>query len=330
MKQVTPYGQIDYSISGEDPFGNPLWTQTQSLSPEQQAIFEQNQAINKTLGGVAQQGLGYVGSALEQPLGGEDFQRSVQDPELLNQQVTDALYRQNTQYLDPRFERQQAGLETQLANQGITRGSEAYNSAMSDLSQSREQTYASARDRAIAGGIGASQGMFGMGLQGAQFQNEASRQALAQAQLLRQDPINMLNAVRSGQQMQVAQLPQPLGFAQQGQTAGPDYMGAMDATYQGDLAGYNAQQAQQANMQSGLFGLGAAALMSDRRLKKNIKRIGKNIIGLPLYAFEYLWGEKAIGVMADEVEKVMPEAVIEHPSGYKMVNYALIGGNHAV
>jgi hypothetical protein len=30
--------------------------------------------------------------------------------------------------------------------------------------------------------------------------------------------------------------------------------------------------------------------------------------------------------MADEVEKIMPEAVLIHPTGYKMVNYSMIGG----
>jgi hypothetical protein len=29
--------------------------------------------------------------------------------------------------------------------------------------------------------------------------------------------------------------------------------------------------------------------------------------------------------MADEVEKVMPEAVSVHPNGYKMVDYAMLG-----
>ena len=32
-----------------------------------------------------------------------------------------------------------------------------------------------------------------------------------------------------------------------------------------------------------------------------------------------------VGVMADEVETVLPQAVCVHPDGYKMVNYALLG-----
>ncbi|MFC1626298.1 PilX N-terminal domain-containing pilus assembly protein [Pseudomonadota bacterium] len=69
-----------------------------------------------------------------------------------------------------------------------------------------------------------------------------------------------------------------------------------------------------------------ARRFSDRRLKMDIKRIGTHPLGIGWYSFEYLWGERAVGVMADEVKKIMPEAVNRHSSGYDMVNYALIGG----
>ncbi len=60
---------------------------------------------------------------------------------------------------------------------------------------------------------------------------------------------------------------------------------------------------------------------SDRRLKTNIKRIGTHPLGIGIYEFDYVWGEHATGVMADEVKTVMPEAVTRHPSGYDMVDY---------
>jgi hypothetical protein len=51
-----------------------------------------------------------------------------------------------------------------------------------------------------------------------------------------------------------------------------------------------------------------------------------------LYLFNYKpdfrdeWGHgRQFGVMADEVETVMPEAVTVHPDGYKMVDYAMLG-----
>ncbi len=67
-----------------------------------------------------------------------------------------------------------------------------------------------------------------------------------------------------------------------------------------------------------------APFFSDRRLKHDVKRIGKTDDGLPIYSFKYKGDEKEqthVGFMADEVEKVKPEAVGVHPTGYKTVDY---------
>ena len=80
-------------------------------------------------------------------------------------------------------------------------------------------------------------------------------------------------------------------------------------------------------MTGGLFGLAGAGMMamamSDRRLKENIKRVGRLVNGLAVYAFNYIWDSvQRLGVMSDEVRKVMPHAVRVHPSGYDMVDYS--------
>lgn len=62
--------------------------------------------------------------------------------------------------------------------------------------------------------------------------------------------------------------------------------------------------------------------VSDRRLKRNIKRIGTHQSGLALYEWDYVWGRHATGVMADEVLQVRPDAVLHHRSGYDMVDYS--------
>lgn len=67
------------------------------------------------------------------------------------------------------------------------------------------------------------------------------------------------------------------------------------------------------------YGMGA---FSDRRLKTNIIKLGK-AKGYNVYSFDYIWGEPSVGVMADEVEKIRPEAVSEY-NGYKMVNYSML------
>lgn len=68
----------------------------------------------------------------------------------------------------------------------------------------------------------------------------------------------------------------------------------------------------------------ASLIPSDRRLKHDIKRIGKTENGLPIYTFKYKGDDRQqthIGFMADEVEKDHPSAVGER-NGYKTVDYS--------
>lgn len=71
---------------------------------------------------------------------------------------------------------------------------------------------------------------------------------------------------------------------------------------------------------------------SDAALKENVVRVGQHPLGIGLYLFDYLpayrdeWGHgRQLGVLADEVETVMPEAVSVHADGYKVVDYAMLG-----
>ena len=67
---------------------------------------------------------------------------------------------------------------------------------------------------------------------------------------------------------------------------------------------------------------------SDRRLKENIKKIGESISGLGIYKFNYIGQAKQyIGAMADEVLKVVPEAVVTMENGFMGVRYDLIDVN---
>lgn len=101
--------------------------------------------------------------------------------------------------------------------------------------------------------------------------------------------------------------------------------GQMDARnlaqYQMDMQAKIAKD----KMISDIIGTGASMFMaSDRRLKTDIQRIGTTDGGLPMYTYRYK-GEDAMqmGVMAQDVEKVNPDAVREF-GGYKAVNYALV------
>jgi hypothetical protein len=158
--------------------------------------------------------------------------------------------------------------------------------------------------------------------------NAARAQGLQEQTSLRDLPLNELNALRASTQIQNPQFsPVP-----QASVANTDISGDIYKSAQMNQANSN-------NFMQGLFGLGGAALQgagqaggfaalfSDRRLKRDIVRIGSTpILGLPLYAFSYVWdrGRRVVGVMADEVARVLPSAVLEHPSGYRMVDYGQI------
>lgn len=79
------------------------------------------------------------------------------------------------------------------------------------------------------------------------------------------------------------------------------------------------------NFLGSALGMAAGIKWSDRRLKENIKPVGVLSNGLQLYAYNYIGASTThIGVMADEVEQVIPEAVTVDSDGYKMVDYSLI------
>lgn len=70
------------------------------------------------------------------------------------------------------------------------------------------------------------------------------------------------------------------------------------------------------------FGLQAAPfLFSDERLKEGARRVGWTDEGLPIYVYRYKGSDTShMGVMAQDVERVRPEAVVE-VCGYKAVDY---------
>jgi hypothetical protein len=69
----------------------------------------------------------------------------------------------------------------------------------------------------------------------------------------------------------------------------------------------------------------AALFMSDRRLKTDITKLYERPDGLGVYLYRYIWGPaRFIGVMAQEVLKVKPAAVVTMPNGFYAVDYAQI------
>jgi hypothetical protein len=300
VNQITPYGNLTYNIGGKDSFGNDMYTATQTLTPAQQRILEQNQGLSSGLLTTAQQGLDYAGGLLSKP--GVDLSQLPQIGINPGETYSDAIMRR----LAPQIAQESQASDAALANQGIAQGTQAYENAKRQLAMSQNDRQLGAITSGMNVGMGANQQAF-------------NQQAYNQMQ-----PINVINALRTGSQVQN---PTYASVPQQANVGGADILGATSAGYNAELARTNAENAASGGFMSGLMGLGGAAITkySDRRLKTNIEKIGKMANGLAVYAYDYIWGEHDIGVMADEVEKVMPEAVITMPNGFKAVNYSLLG-----
>lgn len=316
VNQYTPYGNLTYNQTGTSASGNPLWSATQTLSPAEQQKYDSNNALSQGLLNTAQRGLGSVNELLSNTRLDES---RLARPGIQGQAVQDAIMSR----LRPELDRQQSGLDNQLANQGIMRDSEAYNTAQERQSNSRNDLMTQAA------------------LQGINTGQQARQQGIQEQYAAQSRPLDIINALRTGNQVQN---PSFVNVPQQANTAGADLLGAQQGNYNAQMGQYNAALGSQNAMTSGLMGLGgslgAAGIMkyglpfagSDRSIKEDIHLIGRHPIGVNLYAFDYkpqykdTWGHgQHVGVMADEVETVMPQAVYTHPDGYKMVDYGMIG-----
>lgn len=148
--------------------------------------------------------------------------------------------------------------------------------------------------------------------------DNASRDRAIQEMITeRQMPMNELAAILQGSP--AIQTPQAVNPGQYN-IAPADIMGATYSNYQNQL------QNAQANRQGlySLLGTGANLAgmwaFSDRRLKSDIRQVGRLPNGLAVYAYTK-FGRPEIGLMADEVREIRPWAVARI-GGFDAVNYA--------
>ena len=160
------------------------------------------------------------------------------------------------------------------------------------------------------------------------YQNASRQQGMQEQLALRNQPINEITALMSGGQVS---MPQFAPYQYQPSAPPP----VADSVYNSariEQQNYKSQMASQNAQMGGMFGLIGNGLMgamrfSDRRLKRDVQDIGVRLKnGLRLYAYRYA-GEavRRVGVMADEVERVLPRAV-SNVGGFKAVDYARIMG----
>jgi hypothetical protein len=235
VNQVTPYGNLNYTQSGTDQYGNPTYTATQVLSPEQQKLYGQNTALSSDMLSGAQSGLSNYTNVMANPT--VDQSQLAQTGINPGEVYSDAIMRR----LQPQIAQETASFENKLANQGIAPGSEAYMNARRSFDQAQNDKMTSA----IVGGMNT-------GLQ-------ANQQGFNQAAYNLTSPLNMINSLRTGNQVQN---PNYVQSAQMSTTQAPDLMGATQAGFNTAMSGANAANAAQSNFMGGLMGLGGAALMS--------------------------------------------------------------------
>lgn len=309
----TPFGSQEYSQTGTDPrTGLPTYRQDIKLDPMVESLLRQQQGIQGRVGTATDAALSRLPSSPFSLSGLPGMSANYDD---LRKTQTDALYGQQTAYLDPQFKQGEDALRSRLANQGIVEGSEAYTNAVGDFNRGKEFSYGQARNQAITGGGAEADRAYGQ-------ESDRRRMALSEMLTERGQPYSEL-AMLQGMQSPV-DMPQFQGMSPVGVNAA-DIQGAYGQQYQGQIDAYNAKQQGKNNLLSGLFGLGSAAIFaSDERVKEDIEPIGELNDGTNVYLFRYKGDETPqVGVMAQEVEKRDPGAIHER-HGVKHVDYARV------
>ena len=285
--QINPWGTVSTEQTGENSFVDsqgktvytPAFTQTTTLSPSQQTIFDQSQEAEGNMAGIAANQSAFLQDYLSEPFefnnaDAEQWAYDRASPRILKQQG------QN-----------EATLRATLANKGIREGSAAWNAEMARMSEANND-------------------------QMNMLELTGRGQAFGESLATRNQPINEITALLSGSQVSnpgAMSNPMP-----QAGVAGVDYTGLVQDKFQADTAAYQGKM-------GGLFGIGSsiagAIPWSDRRLKKDIKRVGTTDAGTPIYTYRYIWGGPVhMGVMAQDV----PDAAVMTDTGFMKVNYEAV------
>lgn len=243
--QVTPQGTLSYTQTGGQNVGGnwvPSYTATQTLSPEQQSIYNKTTGLQNSGLDAARGVFQQLNSATQQPLNFNGIPQLPTDQTALRDNAYNALTaRSNTD-----LGRARADQNVQLANQGIAPGSEAWNRATE--MQDRAVTDASNQATIQAGNI--------------------ASQDLSNAQTIRNQGINEAQTLRNQPFQEYSQL-LGLGGNIQSPTYAPGSAGQVVPTDVGGITAasdaarmqqYQVQQSQSNALLGGLFGLGGSAI----------------------------------------------------------------------
>jgi hypothetical protein len=324
--QNTPFGSSAWTNN------NGAWTNNQTLNPIMQQALTQQQIGQSSSNQIANQLLGNSWGSLAKPMnasGLPGIQSSVNTDfgNQINQAQKSAFDAQMSLY-QPQQQQQGENLKAQLAAEGIPEGSEAYNNAINNQQRQFDFQNTQIANNAVQTGNALQNQLFGQSLGAGQFQNQANLQALQQQQALQNQTLSTWGAL-TGNNINVPQY----GNNATAQAPTADLSSNVWNAYQGNLASSNAQTASNNQTWATLGSLGMAAMLafSDRDVKKDIAKTGRKIGRHDEYEYRYGWehpnAPKHLGVMAQEVEKTQPEAVLTLGGlgGLKAVDYSQLG-----
>jgi hypothetical protein len=331
--QYNPWGKTEWGTEAAiDPAtGQSVtkWNQYETLSPDAQRALDAQLGLqagrSELAGGMLGRSAAEFGEAMDWDkfgsMTGVAPLDTMQDPSMWSDKAYDNTMAMAQRKLDPQFENEKAQMEIKLRNQGLRPGDQAYDDTMGAIDVRQTDAYNTAMMSATDRAGQEAQRMQGMEKTGmgynqdamfkqAEFANQLRQQAIKEEMTQRGFSLNEINALISGQQ--VAN-PQFESFKSATKSETPQYMQA--TTQQGN---FDQQSAQADNAALGqAAGMAGMMMMSDRRLKRYIKKIGE-IFGYSIYSFQYIWGVDAVGVMSDEIPQ---EFVHKHRTGYDMVDY---------
>jgi len=236
---------------------------------------------------------------------------------------------------------------TQTAGQEQQRMQQEAQAQAQFQNQAQQQAFQEAQARGQFANT-AQANQFAQNAQQAQFYNTAAQQQFARQQAIasyydqqraqwlneqyaaRSQPINEITALMSGSQVKNP----TFMTTPTTQVANTDTAGIINANFNQQMQNYTAQANAQNQLIGGLFG-GMAGMLSDRREKENIQRMGSVLATdadaddkrLPIYSYSYKddpMSVRHIGPMAQDVEKVDNSAVFSR-GGKKYINTTRLG-----
>jgi hypothetical protein len=260
---TTPWGTQTWAAQqGIDPAtGQPVttWGSDISLSPDQQAALDAQNAIQMGRSDVAGSMLGQVADQYSQPFNWSNLPSmpgqaaQAGDVQGAQQRAYDFM----SQALQPGRTQQQEALDTKMANMGLPQGSEANQRANMQLQNQWAAENRQMLGQAMQQGTSDVQAQYGMGAQQVQQQEQLRQQAIAEQAQQRGMPLNELNALLTGQQVNMPSMP---GFNAAGVAQAPNQLGAAQAQGQFQLGQGQLAQQNIAGLGS-LAGAGVAAAM---------------------------------------------------------------------